>query len=72
MSQPKKKKIDEEAPSRIFDLTTPRGRRRVSLLVIVIGLVISTLHSGGVFDDITNSVPHGPGSGISNVPYSIP
>lgn len=71
MAAPKKKKlIDEDAPPRTFDISTPRGRRRVSLFIILGGLILSLLNSSGMFDDIKEFVNPPNTSGISNVPYN--
>lgn len=60
----KNTRLDEPSPSRTFDIRTTRGRRRVSLMVILAGLAISSLHNAGVFDtpvsvvkDISNTTP---------------
>lgn len=66
MAAQKKKKPDMNAVAvSPFTLSTPRGRRRVSLLIILGGLAVSHLYQSDVFSDIVNSTP-------TNVPVQAP
>lgn len=49
----KKNKLDMSAVAvSPFSLSTPRGRRRISLLIILSGLAASYLHHSNVLSDI--------------------
>lgn len=61
MASKKSKKPDMDATATSpFTLSTPRGRRRVSLLVILAGLAISHLYHSDIFSDITSNNPNVP------------